>query len=281
MGTHPIFESDFDCLTEMGEIYAVEKILKIRDVPDGPEGNSSKKVYLIKWKGYDISESTWEPEENLDEQCQFHIINYELSRCMKKLIKYQKKYSVSSKEFYIEGKKELVQHIEKLTALEEKLQRKCDKFKLKTDSAIFSSDEILQRFQKLPKMGNQRSIIERSFDEDFDFFVQNSPVQSPAKSPNTYPIPSLEPPCTPTRMENPVKEEILSPLQYKRVTPICSSDDSITHFTDLVIHTPKKRKRKTVQKSKPKKRRASEEIGNNPKKKRSSKTSAKTFVFSA
>ena len=87
------------------------------------------------------------------------------------------RYSVSSKEFYIEGKKELVQHIEKLTALEEKLQRKCDKFKQKTDSAIFSSDEILQRFQKLPKMGNQRSIIERSFDEDFDFFVQNSPVQ--------------------------------------------------------------------------------------------------------
>ena len=66
---------------------------------------------------------------------------------------------------------------------------------------------------------------------------------SPAKSPNTYPIPSLEPPCTPTRTENPVKEEILSPLQYKRVTPTCSSDDSITHFSELVIKTPKKRKR--------------------------------------
>lgn len=86
--------TDFEILSnfysEMDEIYAVEKILKIRDVPDGPDGKS-KKVYLIKWKGYHISESTWEPEENLDDQCQFHIINYELSRGMKKLIKYQKK----------------------------------------------------------------------------------------------------------------------------------------------------------------------------------------------
>lgn len=56
-------------------------------------------------------------------------------------------------------------------------------------------------------------------------------------------MPSLVVPCTPDRADNPVKEEVLSPLQYKRVTPVGSSDDSITHFSDLVINTPKKKNR--------------------------------------
>jgi len=65
---------------------------------------------------------------------------------------------------------------------------------------------------------------------------------SPAESSN--PMISLEPQCTPTGIENPVKEEIVSPLQYKRVMLIDgSSDDSITHFSELVNETPKKKKR--------------------------------------
>ena len=87
------------------------------------------------------------------------------------------RYDISSQEFYIEGKKELVQQIEALTELETQLKRKCDKAKPKPDSVTLGSHEILKRFQELPKMGNGKAFIESSIDEDFDFFVQNSPVQ--------------------------------------------------------------------------------------------------------
>ena len=87
------------------------------------------------------------------------------------------RYDISSQEFYIEGKKELVQQIETLTKLEAKLKQKCDKAKQKPDSVTLGSHEILERFQELPKMGNEKEFIESPIDEDFDFFVQNSPVQ--------------------------------------------------------------------------------------------------------
>lgn len=39
--------------------YEVEKVISKRKVPGG------KYIYLLKWKGYELSESTWEPESNL------------------------------------------------------------------------------------------------------------------------------------------------------------------------------------------------------------------------
>merc|ERR1711990_474160 len=63
MGTHPIFESDFDCLTEFSmsdeENYEVEDIVNHRH-------RKGKVEYLIRWKNYNAEDDTWEPEENLD-----------------------------------------------------------------------------------------------------------------------------------------------------------------------------------------------------------------------
>ncbi|VDD87614.1 unnamed protein product [Enterobius vermicularis] len=54
----PSSESDFDDDREPDE-YVVEKILKKRILK-----KSGRVEYLVKWKGYEIEESTWEPEEN-------------------------------------------------------------------------------------------------------------------------------------------------------------------------------------------------------------------------
>merc|ERR1711920_395866 len=62
MGTHPIFESDFDCLTEMSseeEEFEVDMIINDR-IEKGEE------QYLIRWKNYGPNDDTWEPESNLD-----------------------------------------------------------------------------------------------------------------------------------------------------------------------------------------------------------------------
>lgn len=41
------------------EVFSVEKIVSKKVV-------GGKTQYLLKWKGYDSDENTWEPEENLD-----------------------------------------------------------------------------------------------------------------------------------------------------------------------------------------------------------------------
>ena len=87
------------------------------------------------------------------------------------------RYNVSSEEFYIEGKKELVRQIDSLKEVEAQLQRKCNKIEMKRNSAILKSNAILQQFQKLPKMGKDSSVLESLIDDEFDFFVQNSPAQ--------------------------------------------------------------------------------------------------------
>merc|ERR1712151_329525 len=79
MGTHPIFESDFDCLTERnyknGENqkreehqestsgkteteFEIEKILDKR-------GAGRTLQYFVKWKGYPDSDNTWENSKDL------------------------------------------------------------------------------------------------------------------------------------------------------------------------------------------------------------------------
>merc|ERR1712130_762499 len=66
MGTHPIFESDFDCLTERElqmadseENFEVEEIVNHRF-------RKGKIQYLIRWKNYTPEDDTWEPKENLE-----------------------------------------------------------------------------------------------------------------------------------------------------------------------------------------------------------------------
>merc|ERR1712136_145844 len=69
MGTHPIFESDFDCLTEKRNLVGY-------------------KMYLIRWKGFASDDDTWEPISNLE--CPDNIKEYERVKKEKKRDKAEK-----------------------------------------------------------------------------------------------------------------------------------------------------------------------------------------------
>ena len=55
------------------EVFSVEKIVSKRVV-------GGKTQYLLKWKGYDSDENTWEPEENLDCQDLLEEFNKKASK---------------------------------------------------------------------------------------------------------------------------------------------------------------------------------------------------------
>ncbi len=54
-------------------------------------GNKDQTEYLIKWEGYPIEESTWEPHWSLFEDCKQIIDDY------KKYLKKFKEYCVNNK----------------------------------------------------------------------------------------------------------------------------------------------------------------------------------------
>ena len=56
----------------MEENYEVEKILNHKTFNDG---GGDARYFLIKWKGYDVSEATWEPECHLTD-CDMKITSY-------------------------------------------------------------------------------------------------------------------------------------------------------------------------------------------------------------
>ena len=52
---------------EVEEVFSVEKIISKKVV-------NGKTQYLLKWRGYDSDQNTWEPEENLD--CQDLLVEF-------------------------------------------------------------------------------------------------------------------------------------------------------------------------------------------------------------
>ena len=43
----------------------MEGFWEVEDLIDKKTGEDGKTEYLVKWKGYDLSQSTWEPHENI------------------------------------------------------------------------------------------------------------------------------------------------------------------------------------------------------------------------
>merc|ERR1739838_998652 len=85
MGTHPIFESDFDCLTQkitkMSDEESGDEVYEVQDIVDDKIENGEK-YYLIRWKGFAADDDTWEPISNLE--CPDNIANYEKQKKEKK-----------------------------------------------------------------------------------------------------------------------------------------------------------------------------------------------------
>merc|ERR1711892_42214 len=89
MGTHPIFESDFDCLTDFSNITksmsdaeeSHDEVYEVQDIIDDKIENGDK-YYLIRWKGFAADDDTWESISNLE--CPGNIANYEKNKKQKK-----------------------------------------------------------------------------------------------------------------------------------------------------------------------------------------------------
>lgn len=53
-----LFDNNFNMATE-------DEVFEVEEIRDRGVGDDGKALYLVKWKGYDSSENTWEPEKNL------------------------------------------------------------------------------------------------------------------------------------------------------------------------------------------------------------------------
>ena len=76
----------------MSELYIVERVVNKRILKSG------KVEYLIKWKDYDNCDNTWEPEENLAEDCAEYIEDFEESQANIKKLPAKSKTAKNSKK---------------------------------------------------------------------------------------------------------------------------------------------------------------------------------------
>jgi len=82
-----VLSRKIDFFSDAIENYIVEKILEIKEFKDG------KRSYKIKWKGWDIKDSTWEPEENLSSLDP--LVKKQLLKNLKARSRYQPRHSVN------------------------------------------------------------------------------------------------------------------------------------------------------------------------------------------
>lgn len=162
------------------DTYSVEDILDKRVV-------SGKTEYLIKWSGYSLNDSTWEPVTHLNKNCDRLIKKFEKKTNKKRstLPKFRqkktKKRKISSKKKY----KRYNSHLEKndSTSEEEQLSNNEDSFSYdeKIDQITFSNNyknhkklkEIIQKVKKESK--SKRKNI--SVSPNFPYFQSGTPTK--------------------------------------------------------------------------------------------------------